>query len=37
MVLPKTMPAGKYYLVISAQDASSRKFLTSWREIRIKK
>jgi hypothetical protein len=37
MVLPKTLPAGKYYLVISAQDASSRKFLTSWREIRIKK
>jgi len=37
MVLPKTIPAGKYYLVISAQDASSRKFLTSWREIRIKK
>jgi hypothetical protein len=37
MVLPKTLPAGKYYLVISAQDASSRKFLTSWREIRVKK
>ncbi|TFH64454.1 MAG: hypothetical protein E4G91_05745 [Candidatus Zixiibacteriota bacterium] len=37
MVLPKTLPAGKYYLVISAQDASSRKYLTSWREIRIKK
>jgi hypothetical protein len=37
MVLPKTLPAGKYYLVISAEDASSRKYLTSWREIRIKK
>jgi hypothetical protein len=37
MVLPKTLSAGKYYLVISAQDASSRKYLTSWREIRIKK
>jgi hypothetical protein len=37
MVLPKMLPAGKYYLVISAQDASSREFLTSWREIRIKK
>lgn len=37
MVLPKTLSAGKYYLVISAQDASSRKYLTSWREVGIKK
>jgi hypothetical protein len=37
MILPKTLHAGKYYLIISAEDASSRKYLTSWREIRIKK
>lgn len=37
MILPATMPSGKYLLVISAQDASSRKYLTSWREIRVKK
>jgi hypothetical protein len=37
MVLPPRMSAGKYILVISAQDASSRKYLTSWREIRVKK
>ncbi|GEM_PF-2396829 len=37
MVLPKTLPAGKYFLVMSAQDASSRKYLTSWREIKVKK
>ena len=37
MVLPPALHSGKYLLVISAQDAFSRKFMTSWREIRIKK
>jgi hypothetical protein len=37
VILPDKLSSGRYFLVISAQDALSRNYLTSWREIKIKK
>lgn len=37
MVIPRDLSAGKYFLVISAQDSHSRKYLTAWRTVGIRK
>jgi hypothetical protein len=37
MIIPQELAAGRYFLVVSAQDAHSRKYLTAWREVRVRK
>ena len=37
LVIPEKTSKGRYALVASVQDAHSRRYLTSWREISIKK